>query len=190
MKSALFYDVVKMQLANRRRGTAKVKRVTDVRGTGKKPYKQKGTGRARHGTMRQVGMVKGGVAHGPAPRDHSYSMPKKMIDGALRSAISLRTGEKAMFVYSGWAPKGPKTKDAVKVLGNFGGKSTLVVGDKADLALARSLQNLAQGQVPAGRGLNVYDILKYDHLLLTDEGDPGARRLGSRRPSPRARRRR
>ncbi len=184
VKSALFYDVVKMQLANRRRGTAKVKRVTDVRGTGKKPYKQKGTGRARHGTMRQVGMVKGGVAHGPAPRDHSYSMPKKMIDGALRSAISLRTGEKAMFVYSGWAPKGPKTKDAVKVLGNFGGKSTPVVGDKADLALARSLQNLAQAKFLPVEAINVYDILNHDHLLLSDKVIPALEaRLKKAKPS-------
>ncbi|MFO0728768.1 MAG: 50S ribosomal protein L4 [Myxococcota bacterium] len=184
VKNALFYDVVKMQLANRRRGTAKAKRIDEVSGTGKKPYKQKGTGRARHGNMRSVGMVKGAAAHGPEPRDHSYSMPKKMIEGALRSAISLRTGEKAMFVYSGWAPKAPKTKDAAKVVENFGGKSALVVGDKNDLNLARSLKNLPHAKFLPVDALNVYDILNHDHLMFSDKVIPALEaRLKKAKPS-------
>ncbi len=169
VKEHLFYEVVNMQLANRRAGTRKAKRVTDVQGTRKKPYKQKGTGNARHGTLRAVGMVKGGVAHPPEPKDFSYKMPKKMVEGALRSALSLRNGQSALFVMQGWAPAKPKTKDAAKVFATFGGKSALVVGTKDELSLARSISNLAHAKFLPVDAINVYDILHYDQLFLTDK---------------------
>lgn len=169
VKEHLFYEVVKMQLASRRAGTHQAKRVTGVQGTRKKPYKQKGTGRARHGTLRAVGMVGGGVAHPPEPRDYSYQVPKKVVEGALRSALSLRNGQQAMFVVQGWAPSKPKTKDAVKVLGFFGGKSALVIGTKSDLALQRSLANLPNAKFLPVEAINVYDILNHDQLILSDK---------------------
>ena len=169
IKEHLFYEVVKMQLANRRAGTSQAKRVTGVNGTRKKPYKQKGTGNARHGTLRAVGMVGGGVAHPPEPRDYSYQLPKKMIEGALRSALALRNSQSALFVVQGWAPPKPKTKDAIKVIGAFGGASVLVIGTKADLALKRSLANLPQAKFLPVEAINVYDILNHDHLMLSDK---------------------
>jgi large subunit ribosomal protein L4 len=168
VNTALFYDVVKMQLANRRAGTHKAKRIGEVSGTGKKPYKQKGTGNARHGSDRAVGMVKGAVAHPPEPRDYSYKLPRKMVQGALRSALSLRNGESALFVIRGWSPSAPKTKEAMGVLGRFGGKSALVVGSKDNVALAKSLRNLPNAKFLPVEAVNVYDILDHDQLLVED----------------------
>lgn len=172
VKPHLFYEVVKNQLASRRRGTAKVKTVSEVSGTGKKPYKQKGTGRARHGDLRAVQMRGGGVVHGPRPRDYSYSVPKKMVKGALRSALSLRNGEKALFVITGWAPKTPKTKDAAKVLASFKSTKALVVDSAANITLMKSLRNLPHVKFLAVEGLNVYDILNHDHVFVSDQVVP------------------
>ncbi|MCC7385232.1 MAG: 50S ribosomal protein L4 [Deltaproteobacteria bacterium] len=172
VKPHLFYEVVKNQLASRRRGTAKVKTVSEVSGTGKKPYKQKGTGRARHGDLRAVQMRGGGVVHGPRPRDYSYSVPKKMVMGALRSALSLRNGEKALFVITGWTPKAPKTKDAAKVLASFKSTKALVVDSAANITLMKSLRNLPHVKFLAVEGLNVYDILNHDHLFVSDQVVP------------------
>jgi len=158
-----------MQLASRRAGTHQAKRVTGVNGTRKKPFKQKGTGGARHGTLRAVGMVGGGVAHPPEPRDYSYKMPSKMVEGALRSALSLRNSQSALFVVTGWAPSKPKTKEALKVLGFFGGASVLVIGNKSDLSLKRSLANLPQAKFLPVEAINVYDILNHDHLMISDK---------------------
>lgn len=168
VKEHLFYEVVNMQLANRRAGTRKAKRVSDVQGTRKKPFKQKGTGNARHGTLRAVGMVKGGVAHPPEPKDFSYQMPKKMVEGALRSALSLRNGQTALFVMKGWSPSKPSTKAAAQVFETFGGKSALVIGSKTDVGLARSVRNLPHAKFLPVEAINVYDILHYDQLFLTD----------------------
>lgn len=167
VKDHLFYEVVKMQLANRRAGTHQAKRVGGVQGTRKKPYKQKGTGNARHGTLRAVGMVGGGVAHPPEPRDHGYQLPKKMVEGALRSALSLRNGQGELFVMSGWAPGKPSTKGAAKVLETFGGKSALVVGGKDEEALWRSVRNLPHAKFLPVEAINVFDVLHYDQLFLT-----------------------
>jgi large subunit ribosomal protein L4 len=168
VKQHLFWEVVRMQLANRRSGTAKTKRIGEIQGTRKKPYKQKGTGRARHGSMRTVGMRGGAVVHGPQPRDYSYKMPKKMVLSALRSALSLRNGEKALFVVSGWSPSTPKTKAAAQVLKTFGSGSALVVGDGENAGLAKSLRNLPRVKFLPHDAVNVYDILAHDHLFITD----------------------
>jgi large subunit ribosomal protein L4 len=172
VKEHLFWEVVRQQLASRRAGTHKTKRVGEVAGTGKKPYKQKGTGRARHGTMRQVGMRKGAVVHGPQPRDYSYEMPKKMVKGALRSAISLRNNEKALHVIRGWEPKEPKTKAAAAVLKTFGATSTLVVDSSSNIGLWKSLSNMPKAKFLPIEGLNVRDVLAYDHLFISDKVVP------------------
>lgn len=169
VKDHLFYEVVKWQLAGRRAGTHQAKRVGGVQGTRKKPFKQKGTGGARHGTLRAVGMVGGGIAHPPEPRDYSFKMPKKMVEGALRSALSLRNGQSALYVVTGWAPTKPKTKEAKQVLETFGAKKALVIGSKDDVGLSLAIRNLPHAKFLPVEAINVYDILHYDQLFLTDK---------------------
>lgn len=164
----LFWEVVKQQLASRRAGTHSTKTVSEVAGSGAKPYKQKGTGRARHGASRAMNMRGGGVVHGPRPRDYSYSLPKKMVRTALRSALSKRAQEGALYVVRDWSPETPRTKDALEVLKALGVQKTLVVGRADNLGLQRSLSNLPQAAFLASAGLNVYDILKYDALVLEE----------------------
>ncbi len=165
----LFWEVVKMQQANRRRGTHSTKTVSEVRGSGARPYRQKGTGRARHGSKRAMNMRGGGIVFGPRPRDHGYKIPKKMVKCALRSALSLRLAEEKLTIIKGWAPKAPKTKEALQVLKGFSVERALVVGSKENVELQRSLRNLAWVKFLPLEGLNVYDILRYDNLILSAE---------------------
>jgi large subunit ribosomal protein L4 len=166
VKPWLFYEVVKAQMANRRAGTQSTKTASEVRGGGKKPFKQKGTGRARQGSTRSTHMRGGAVALGPKPRDYGYKVPKKMIQGALRSALSLRHSESKLHVVQGWAPQSPKTKDALTVLTNFEAQKALVVGRREDNNLRLSVRNLPNTKFIPVEGLNVYDVLKYDHLFI------------------------
>jgi large subunit ribosomal protein L4 len=169
VREHLFWEVVRMQLANRRRGTHSTKTVSEVRGSGIKPYRQKGTGRARHGSRRAMNMRGGGIVFGPKPRDYSYKMPKKAVATALRSALSLRAKDQALRVVKGWSPDAPKTKDAQAVISKLGCEKTLVVGAKDDVNLQKSVRNLAKAKFLAVEGINVYDILKHDHLILTED---------------------
>lgn len=164
----LFWEVVRMQMASRRRGTHSTKTITFVSGTGKKPFRQKGTGRARQGSLRSGHMVGGSTLHGPLPRDYSYQMPKKMVKGALRSALSLRASESKLHVIRGWSPAKPRTKDARAVLSRFAAQKSLVVGSKSDEALMLSLRNLPSVKFLPVEGLNVFDILAFDNLFITD----------------------
>jgi large subunit ribosomal protein L4 len=163
----LFYEVVKAKLASDRSGTHAVKNRSLVSGGGRKPWKQKGTGRARQGSTRASHWVGGGKAMGPKPRDYSYDVPKKVRKAALRSALSLRGNDKHLVIVDKWEPVGPKTSTAAKVLAKLGGKKALVVDSGANVALARSVRNLANANFLAVEGLNVYDILKHDTLILT-----------------------
>lgn len=164
----LFWEVVKMQLANRRRGTHSTKTVAEVSGSGVRPYRQKGTGRARHGSKRAMNMRGGGVVHGPRPRDYSYKVPKKVMKAALRSALSLRAAESALHVVQGWSPEKPRTKDALAVLGRFDAVKALVVDKGLNENLALSVRNLPKAKYLPVEAINVYDILKYDHLFLSE----------------------
>jgi large subunit ribosomal protein L4 len=166
VKSWLFYEVVKAQMANRRAGTQSTKTASEVRGTGKKPFKQKGTGRARQGSTRATHMRGGAVALGPKPRSYAYKVPRKMVQGALRSALSLRLSESKLHVVQGWSPESPKTKDAIKVLSAFEAQKALVVGTRDDENLRLSVRNLPNAKYLPVEGLNVYDVLKYDHLFI------------------------
>lgn len=168
VREHLHYDVVRMQLANRRRGTHSTKTVSEVRGSGKKPYKQKGTGRARHGTNRAMNMRGGGVVHGPRPRDYSYQMPKKMVQVALRSALSLRAGAGDLSIVRGWAPDAPKTKEAAAVIETFGARKTLVVADAESKNLGLSLRNLPNVKFLLAEAINVYDILDHDRVIFLE----------------------
>ena len=169
VKSWLFYEVVKQQLASRRAGTHSTKTVSMVQGTRKKPYRQKGTGQARHGTLRAVGMRGGGTVHKPHPRDYSYDLPKKMVKGALRSALSLRLSEQKLHVVSGWAPAKPKTKGALEVLGAFKADKALIIGEKSNEGLAKSLRNIPHVKFLPVEAINVYDLLKHEHVFISDK---------------------
>ena len=163
----LFYEVVKAQLASRRAGTQSVKNRTLVSGGGKKPYKQKGTGRARQGSIRASQWVGGGKAMGPKPRDHEYHVPKKVRKAALRAAISKRNQDKALVVVDAWAPAKPSTKEAVNAFAKLGIESALVLGLKDNQNLFKSVRNARKYQFLPVEGANVYDILRHQTLLLT-----------------------
>jgi large subunit ribosomal protein L4 len=163
----LFYEVVKAKLASDRSGTHAVKNRSLVSGGGKKPWKQKHTGRARQGSTRASQWVGGGKAMGPKPRDYSYDVPKKVRKAALRSALSLRTRDQKVVIVQDWIPTVPKTATAAKVLAKLGAKKALVVDGAANRGLAKSVRNLAGADFLPVEGLNVYDILRHDTLVLT-----------------------
>jgi large subunit ribosomal protein L4 len=163
----LFYEVVKAKLASDRSGTHAVKNRSLVSGGGKKPWKQKHTGRARQGSTRASQWVGGGKAMGPKPRDYSYDVPKKVRKAALRSALSLRTRDQKVVIVRDWIPEVPKTATAAKVLAKLGAKKALVVDGAANRGLAKSVRNLAGADFLPVEGLNVYDILRHDTLVLT-----------------------
>jgi large subunit ribosomal protein L4 len=165
----LFYEVVKAKLASDRSGTHAVKNRSLVSGGGKKPWKQKHTGRARQGSTRASHFVGGGKAMGPVPRDYSYDVPKKVRKAALRSALALRGHDGKLVIVQEWKPSAPKTSTAAKVLEKLGAAKALVVDAAANKALARSVRNLDGSDFLAVEGLNVYDILRHDVLVLTAE---------------------
>jgi large subunit ribosomal protein L4 len=163
----LFYEVVKAKLASDRSGTHAVKNRSLVSGGGKKPWRQKHTGRARQGSTRASQFVGGGKAMGPKPRDYAYDVPRKVRKAALRSALSLRGKEQKLLIVSDWRPPAPRTAAAAKVLKQLGVRKALVVDGGDNVALARSLRNLAGSDFLAAEGLNVYDILNHEALVLT-----------------------
>lgn len=166
VNEALFYEVVKSQLASRRRGTHSTKTKAEVRGGGKKPWKQKHTGRARTGSTRNPNWVGGGVAFGPHPRDYSYKVPRKVRRGALRSALSLKAKEKSLFILDTFELDEIKTKKVAAMLAAFGTESALIV-DGVNEKLMRSTRNLVKAKYLPETGINVYDLLRYKNLFLT-----------------------
>jgi large subunit ribosomal protein L4 len=163
----LFYEVVKAKLASDRSGTHAVKNRSLVAGGGKKPWRQKHTGRARQGSSRASQFVGGGKAMGPKPRDYSYDVPRKVRVAALRSALALRTQGGRLVIVQEWKPAAPRSSAAQKVLAKLGVGRALVVDEAANQALAKSVRNLDGADFLAVEGLNVYDILKHDALVLT-----------------------
>lgn len=170
VNEALFYDVVRAQLASRRAGTHLAKTRSAVSGSTKKLYKQKGTGRARHGTLRAPTYVGGGKAHGPVPRDYSYRPTRKMRIGALRSALSMLAKSGRMVVVDRFELAVPKTKGLVGVLETLqvNGKSVLVDA-KGNDNLRLSARNLPDHLFLPPEGVNVYDLLRHSHLVLTTD---------------------
>ena len=167
---ALFYEVVKAQLASRRAGTLGVKNRSLVSGGGKKPYKQKGTGRARQGSIRSSQWVGGGKAMGPKMRDHEYHVPKKVRRAAIRAAISKRNADQALFIVKEWKLEKPSTKTAVNALHKLGFESALVIDAKSNEVLFKSVRNAKGYKFLPPEGANVYDILKHHTLVLTEAG--------------------
>ena len=167
VKPHLFWEVVRWQLAKRRAGTHSTKHRSDVSGTGKKPYKQKGTGNARRGTYKSGHHVGGAAQFGPKPRDYSYPVNKKVRRAALRSALSLRAGEEGgLRVVEAFELKSVQTKAVSGALAGLGLGKALIV-DVGNDALSRSARNLPNAKYLPPEGLNVYDVLKYDSLVLT-----------------------
>lgn len=167
VKEHLLHEVVVAQLAARRRGTASTKVRREVKGSTHKIYRQKGTGRARHGSIRAPIFVGGGTVFGPRPRSYAQRVPKKVRRGALRSALSLRVGEHKLVVLQDLSLEEIKTKRMVQVLERLGAQSSLIVDDKANIQLIKSVRNLPRAKYLAPEGLNVYDILRYETLVMT-----------------------
>jgi large subunit ribosomal protein L4 len=166
VKTHLFHEVTTWQLAKRRRGTAATKERSEVRGGGRKPWKQKGTGRARAGTSRSPLWRGGGTIFGPQPRDYDYPLPKKVRMAALRSALSLRYQEGKLLLLDAFPSPEIKTKAFVKAMEGLGIKSAVLVTDGENLNLEHSARNVPWVKVLPHNGLNVYDILKYEHLII------------------------
>jgi large subunit ribosomal protein L4 len=167
VKRHLIHDVVTMQLANRRRGTAATKTRKEVSGGGKKPFKQKGTGRARQGTSRSPLMPGGGTVFGPHPRDYRYTLPKKVKRSALRSVLTVRYAGSSMKVLDKLELAGISTKDFNGILKVLNLSKPLLVIDKKDEVVEKSARNIPRVKVLRVEGLNVYDIVKFDQLVLT-----------------------
>jgi large subunit ribosomal protein L4 len=163
---ALFYEAVKAQLASRRAGTHAVKNRSLVSGGGKKPYRQKGTGRARQGSIRASQWVGGGKAMGPKPHSYEYHVPKKVRRAAIRAAISKRNADKALFILDQWTPAKPSTKEAVAAFAKLGIESALVIDAKNE-TLFKSVRNAKKYAFLPAEGANVYDILRHPALVLT-----------------------
>ncbi|MCX5802537.1 MAG: 50S ribosomal protein L4 [Proteobacteria bacterium] len=167
VKPNLIHDVIKMQLANRRRGTASTKTRKDVSGGGKKPYKQKGTGRSRQGTSRSPLQVGGGTVFGPHPRDYSYTLPKKVKRSALKSALTVRYTGSGMKVLDKLEMQEISTKSFSSIFKTLSLTTPLFVIDKKDEKVEKSARNLPHTKILRVDGLNVYDIIRYEQLVVT-----------------------
>ncbi len=167
-RSHLLHQAVVMQLANRRAGSAATKSKGFVRGGGKKPWRQKGTGRARAGSIRSPIWVGGGTTFGPQPRDYSYRMPRTARREALLSALSLKNRDGKIIIVDKFELDEVKTKLMVRALAELKVDSALLVIPKSDVKIERSARNLPKVKVLRVEGLNVYDLLRYEHLILTE----------------------
>ncbi|AOM84558.1 50S ribosomal protein L4 [Salisediminibacterium beveridgei] len=167
---SVLYEAVIMQRASMRQGTHAVKGRSDVRGGGAKPWRQKGTGRARHGTNRSPIWVGGGVVFGPTPRSYAYKMPKKQRRLALRSALSSKVQEDAIRVLEGLSFDAPKTKEMKKVLEALSAeKKVLVVTASYEDNVALSARNLPNVKFVTAEGVNVLDLVNAENLIMTQD---------------------
>lgn len=168
VNEAIIYDVVKMQLASRRSGTASTKTRSDVSGGGKKPWRQKGTGRARAGTSRSPIWRGGGIVFGPHPRDYSYSIPKKVRKKAIISALSMKFKEDKMLILKDFPMEKISTRIFKGVFDLFSLKKALFILDDKNEVLLKSSRNIKNVKMIRSEGINVYDILNHEHLILLE----------------------
>ncbi len=168
LNEAVVYDVVKMQMAARRSGTSSTKTRSDVRGGGKKPWRQKGTGRARAGTTRSPIWRGGGIVFGPHPRDYSFNVPKKVRKKALISVLSMKLKEDKMLILRDFPMEKISTKAFKNVVDLFGFKKVLFVLDVNNEVLLKSSRNIRNIKMIRSEGINVYDILNCEHLVLLE----------------------
>ena len=163
-------SVIRNQLANRRQGTQSTKTRSEVRGGGKRPYRQKGTGRARHGSTRSAQYVGGGIIFGPKPRDFSYTIPKKVRRLAMKSALSSKLASQSLIVLDTFNLDEIKTSKMVKVLAALKIESTaLVVLSEKNVNVEKSARNIPTVKTAFVNTINVFDILKYDCFVITKD---------------------
>ncbi len=167
-KKHVLHEVVTMQLANQRRGTASTKGRSDVRGGGRKPHRQKGTGRARAGTRSSPLWRGGGVVFGPKPRRYSYKVPKKVRRQALKMALSSKFQDHTLVIVDTLDLETIKTKVFVEAMAALNADQALIVTDRKLDNLELSSRNVPGVKVLLAEGLNVYDILKFEHLILLE----------------------
>lgn len=166
----VLHEAVVMQQASLRRGTHDVKGRSEVRGGGRKPWRQKGTGRARQGSIRAPQWVGGGTVFGPTPRSYAYKLPKKVRRLALKSALSSKVNAQEIIVLDALSIDAPKTKDVVKLLNNLKlDKKALIVAAEQDANLSLSARNIPGVKVVEATGINVLDILHHDALVITKD---------------------
>jgi len=168
IKASLHWTVVKWQQAKRRAGTHSTKTRAEVSGTGKKPYRQKGTGRARQGCTRSPLWRGGAIVFGPRPRSYDFQLPVKVRRGALRSALSMLAKDQKLTIVKGFGEVGPKTRVAVERLKGLGVDRALLV-DGVNETLRRGVHNLPNHKYLATAGINVEDLLKYGALVISEE---------------------
>ena len=164
----VMYEVVRMQMASKRRGTASTKERGDIRGGGKKPWRQKGTGRARAGTTRSPLWRGGGTVFGPSPRGYAYKLPKKVKKMALVSALSMKFNEQRIIILKEFPLEEIKTRKFKEVMDRFGFKKALFVLDKSNPALEKSSRNLSDIKMIKSEGINVYDLLDHEYIVLLE----------------------
>lgn len=166
----VLHQAVVMQQASLRQGTHDVKNRSEVRGGGRKPWRQKGTGRARHGSIRSPQWVGGGVVFGPTPRSYAYKLPKKVRRLAIKSALSSKVKNENIKVLENLTIDKPKTKDMVAILNNLKvDNKALVVTENYDNNIALSVRNIPGVKLVTATGINVLDVLKYDQLIITKD---------------------
>jgi large subunit ribosomal protein L4 len=159
---------VRWQLAKRQQGTHDTKEIGEVRGGGRKPWRQKGTGRARQGSIRSPQWRKGAVIFGPTPRSHAHDLPKKVRKLALKTALSVKQADGKLIILDGVDVKAPKTKDLATRFAKLGWSSVLLIdGPAIDEKFAKAARNIPGIDVLPQQGANVYDILRRDTLVLT-----------------------
>lgn len=166
----VLHSAVLLQRASLRRGTHKVKGRSEVRGGGRKPWKQKGTGRARQGSIRSPQWRGGGVVFGPTPRSYTFKLPKKVRRLAIKSALSSKVMDNAIIVLDQLTMNAPKTKEFATILSNLQvGRKALVVAPSYDDNVALSARNIPGVKFVAADGINVLDVMSYDQLIITKE---------------------
>ncbi|MBW6410379.1 50S ribosomal protein L4 [Clostridium weizhouense] len=163
------HQVVVALLANKRQGTQSAKTRTEVRGGGIKPWRQKGTGRARQGSIRAPQWIKGGVVFAPKPRDYRVSVPKSMRKVAMTSALTSKVNDGQMVVLESLAFEAPKTKQVIEMLKAFEAKKTLIVTAESNEAVYKSARNIQGVNVIPVNNINVYDLLKFEKLIITKD---------------------
>jgi large subunit ribosomal protein L4 len=161
------HQVVLAQLANKRQGTQSAKTRAEVRGGGIKPWRQKGTGRARQGSIRAPQWIKGGIVFAPKPRDYRVSVPKSMRRTAMKSALTSKVQDNEMIVLESLDFNAPKTKEMISVLNAFETKKTLIIVAESNENVYKSARNIPGVAVIPANNINVYDILKYEKLMVT-----------------------
>jgi len=170
VNEALLYEALKAQTSSRRRGTASTKERAQVRGGGRKPWRQKGTGRARAGSIRSPIWKGGGTTFGPHPRDYSYSLPRKAKRKAIKSALSAKFKDKEILILDRMGLKEAKTKKMASILVNLrSGKKPLLVIEEGNEMVRRAARNIEGVKVISPNSLNLYDLLNHNKLILTKE---------------------